>query len=95
MAFRPKGPGSRRLFTEVLMKHHAFAAVGLLTAAFLVPGAPSHAASADPTGFWVKPGSERNAKIQVRKCGKGLCANIVWRRLRLGYTRVDTGLGGA
>jgi uncharacterized protein (DUF2147 family) len=60
------------------MKHHALAAMGLLTAALLVPGAPSHAASADPTGFWVKPGSERNAKIQVRKCGKGLCANIVW-----------------
>ena len=54
------------------MKHHAFAAMGLLTAALLVPGAPSHAASADPTGFWVKPKSERNAKIEVRKCGRGL-----------------------
>ncbi|MET0666945.1 MAG: DUF2147 domain-containing protein [Methyloceanibacter sp.] len=60
------------------MKHHAFAAMGLLTAALLVPGAPSHAASADPTGFWVKPGSERNAKIEVRKCGRGICAKIVW-----------------
>ena len=60
------------------MKHHAFAAMGLLTAALLVPGAPSHAASADPTGFWVKPGSVRNAKIEVRKCGRGLCAKIVW-----------------
>ena len=60
------------------MKHHAFAAMGLLTAALFVPGAPSHAASADPTGFWVKPGSERNAKIEVRKCGKGLCAKIAW-----------------
>ena len=60
------------------MKHHAFAAMGLFAATLLIQGAPSHAASADPTGFWVKPGSERNAKIQVRKCGKGLCANIVW-----------------
>lgn len=60
------------------MKHHAFAAMGLFAAALLVQGAPSHAAPADPTGFWVKPGSERNAKIQVRKCGRGLCANIVW-----------------
>ena len=60
------------------MKHHAFAAMGLFTAAFLAQGAASHAASADPTGFWVKPGSERNAKIEVRKCGKGLCSKIVW-----------------
>jgi len=60
------------------MKHHAFAAMGLLAAALLVQGAPSHAATADPTGFWVKPGSERNAKIEVRKCGRGLCAKIVW-----------------
>lgn len=60
------------------MKHHAFAAMGLFAAALIGQGAPSHAAPADPTGFWVKPGSERNAKIHVRKCGKGLCANIVW-----------------
>ncbi len=60
------------------MKHHAFAAMGLFAAALLMQGASSHAAPADPTGYWVKPGSERNAKIHVRKCGKGLCANIVW-----------------
>lgn len=64
------------------MRHHAYAAaMGLLVAAFSVPGGQSHAAAADPTGFWVKPDSERNAKIQVTKCGKGgaqLCAKIVW-----------------
>jgi uncharacterized protein (DUF2147 family) len=62
------------------MKHHAIAAaMGVLTAAVFVPG--SHASAADPTGYWVKPDSERNAKIQITKCGKGgaqLCSNIVW-----------------
>jgi uncharacterized protein (DUF2147 family) len=62
------------------MKHHAFAAaMGVMTAAMFVTG--SQASAADPTGYWVKPDSERNAKIQVTKCGKGgaqLCASIVW-----------------
>lgn len=64
------------------MRHHAFAAaMGLMTAAILAPGSQSQAASADPTGFWMKPDAERESKIQVFKCGKGktqLCAKIVW-----------------
>lgn len=64
------------------MKHHAFsAAMGLLTAAVLASGGQAQASSADPTGYWVKPDSERNAKIQVTRCGKGgaqLCSNIIW-----------------
>ena len=64
------------------MQHHACAAViGLLTAAFLAPVSPSHAASADPTGYWIKPDAERESKIHVFKCGKGrsqLCAKIAW-----------------
>lgn len=64
------------------MKHYAFsAALGLLTAAVLASGGPAQAAAADPTGYWMKPDSERNAKIQITKCGKGgaqLCSNIVW-----------------
>ncbi|MGV1014878.1 MAG: DUF2147 domain-containing protein [Methyloceanibacter sp.] len=64
------------------MKHHAFAAaMGLLTAAVLVPGGQAQASAADPTGYWVKPDAERNAKIQITRCGKGkaqLCSNIVW-----------------
>ncbi len=64
------------------MKHRMFAAaVGLLTAVVLVPGGQAQAATADPTGFWVKPDSERNAKIEVTRCGKGgalLCSKIVW-----------------
>jgi uncharacterized protein (DUF2147 family) len=64
------------------MKHRMFAAaVSLLTAAVLVSGGQAQAAAADPTGFWVKPDSERNAKIQITRCGKGnalLCSKIVW-----------------
>jgi uncharacterized protein (DUF2147 family) len=64
------------------MRHHACAAViGLLTAAIFAPVSPSHAASADPTGYWMKPDAERESKIQVFKCGKSkthLCAKIAW-----------------
>jgi uncharacterized protein (DUF2147 family) len=70
-------------FTEVLiMRHHAFAAaMGIATAALLAPGSQSLAASADPTGFWMKPDAERESKIQVFMCGAGkkqLCAKIAW-----------------
>jgi uncharacterized protein (DUF2147 family) len=64
------------------MRHHAFAAaLGLATAVVLAPCSSSHAASADPTGYWMKPDAERESKIQVFKCGSGkkyLCAKIAW-----------------
>ncbi|MGA9603478.1 MAG: DUF2147 domain-containing protein [Methyloceanibacter sp.] len=64
------------------MRHHAFAAaMGLVTAAMIVPCSQSHAATADPTGYWYKPDAERESKIQVFKCGSGksqLCAKIIW-----------------
>jgi uncharacterized protein (DUF2147 family) len=62
------------------MRNHALAAaLGVLTAAFLVPCGQSHAAGSDPSGYWYKPDAERESKIQVFKCGKGkLCAKIVW-----------------
>jgi uncharacterized protein (DUF2147 family) len=64
------------------MRHHAFAAaMGIATAALLAPSSPSLAASADPTGYWMKPDAERESKIQVFKCGTGkklLCAKIAW-----------------
>ncbi|HMK40415.1 MAG TPA: DUF2147 domain-containing protein [Methyloceanibacter sp.] len=64
------------------MRHHAFAAaMGLVTAAMLAPCSQSHAATADPTGYWYKPDAERESKIQVFKCGSGksqLCAKIIW-----------------
>jgi uncharacterized protein (DUF2147 family) len=64
--------------TEMLIKPHAFAAMGLLAAVILAPG---QSEASDPTGFWVKPDSERNAKIEITKCGRGnaqLCSKIVW-----------------
>jgi uncharacterized protein (DUF2147 family) len=64
------------------MRHHGLAAaMGIVTAAVLAPSSQSLAASADPTGYWVKPDAERESKIQVFKCGKGrtrLCAKIAW-----------------
>jgi uncharacterized protein (DUF2147 family) len=64
------------------MRHHAFAAaLGLATAVVLAPCNSSQAASADPTGYWMKPDAERESKIQVFKCGPGkkyLCAKIAW-----------------
>ena len=67
------------------MRHHAFAtAIGIVTAAVLAPSSQSLAASADPTGYWMKPDAERESKIQVFKCGAGkkqLCAKIAWLKL--------------
>lgn len=64
------------------MRHRAFAAaMGLATAALFASGGPSQAASADPTGYWMKPDAERESKIQVFKCGKDkklLCAKLAW-----------------
>ncbi len=64
------------------MRHHAIAAaMGIVTAAVLAPSSQSLAASADPTGYWMKPDAERESKIQVFKCGKSkslLCAKIAW-----------------
>ena len=64
------------------MRHHACAAViGLLTASIFAPVSQSHAASADPSGYWMKPDAERESKIHVFKCGKSkthLCAKIAW-----------------
>ena len=62
------------------MRYHAFAAMGLVTAAILAPGS-SQAAAVDPTGYWYKPDAVRELKIQVFKCGSGksqLCAKIAW-----------------
>ena len=73
------------------MRHHAYAAaMGLLTAAILAPGSQSQAASADPTGYWMKPDAERESKIQVFKCGKSrtqLCAKIIWLKA-VSYTHL-------
>jgi uncharacterized protein (DUF2147 family) len=64
-----------------MTNHPLTAAMGLLTAALLIPCSQSQAASVDPTGYWYKPDAERESKIQVFRCGKAkaqLCAKIVW-----------------
>jgi uncharacterized protein (DUF2147 family) len=64
------------------MRHHALAAaMGVATAVLVVSGSHALAASADPTGYWMKPDAERESKIHVFKCGKSktqLCAKIAW-----------------
>lgn len=62
------------------MKHRAFAPVfGFLAAAGLfAAGTPSQALAGDPAGVWAK--DDGSAKIEVRKCGRGLCTKIVWLR---------------
>src|SRR5262245_5394648 len=75
------GTPMARRFRRSFMRHQCAAVIGLLTAALLAPVSQSHAASADPTGFWKKPDAERDSKIEVFKCGKNranLCAKIAW-----------------
>src|SRR5262249_18036405 len=61
------------------MKHRTFApAVGALAALFVAAGLPSYASAADPSGIWAK--DDGSAKMEVRKCGRGICSKIVWLR---------------
>ena len=53
--------------------------MALIAAGLLAPVTPTAAAAADPTGIWMKPDSERPARIEVKKCGgTKLCAKIIW-----------------
>jgi uncharacterized protein (DUF2147 family) len=61
------------------MKHRAFApAFVALAALFLAASSPSYAATADPSGIWAK--DDGSAKMEVKKCGRGICSKIVWLR---------------
>lgn len=61
------------------MKHRAFApALGALAAMFMAAGVPSYASAADPSGIWAK--EDGSAKMEVKKCGRGICSKIVWLR---------------
>ena len=61
------------------MRHRTFApALGALAAVFLAAGVPSYASAADPSGFWAK--DDGTAKMEVKKCGRGICSKIVWLR---------------
>src|SRR4029077_8268864 len=59
------------------MQHRAFApALGALAAIFVAAGGPSLASGADPSGIWAK--EDGSAKMEVKKCGRGICSKIVW-----------------
>ena len=59
------------------MQHRAFApALGALAAVFMAGGEPSYASAADPSGIWAK--EDGSAKMDVKKCGRGICSKIVW-----------------
>jgi uncharacterized protein (DUF2147 family) len=61
------------------MKHRIFApALGLLVAALFTAGASSQAFAADPSGIWAK--DDGSAKMEIKKCGRGICSKIVWLR---------------
>src|SRR6476469_2029070 len=61
------------------MKHRTFApALGALAAWILGAGVPSYASAADPVGIWAK--DDGSAKMEVKKCGRGICSKIVWLR---------------
>src|SRR4029077_20398242 len=62
------------LSEEAVMKHRMFlSTLGFGALAFTAT--PSHAAS-DPSGIWLN--DVGSAKMEVTKCGKGICAKIVW-----------------
>lgn len=59
------------------MQHRVIApAIATLAALFVVGGLPSLASAADPSGIWAK--DDGSAKMQVSKCGRGICSKIVW-----------------
>jgi uncharacterized protein (DUF2147 family) len=61
------------------MKHRTFApAIGALAALVVAAGVPSYASAADPSGIWAK--DDGSAKMEVKKCGRGICSKIVWLR---------------
>ncbi len=57
------------------MQHRLFAPV--LTAV-LAAGFSTQALAADPSGIWAK--DDGSAKMEVSKCGSGICSRIVWLR---------------
>jgi uncharacterized protein (DUF2147 family) len=57
------------------MQHRLFAPV--LTA-ILAAGFSAQAFAADPSGVWAK--DDGSAKMEVSKCGSGICAKIAWLR---------------
>jgi uncharacterized protein (DUF2147 family) len=61
------------------MKNRSFALpLSAFAAALFVACGPSKASTADPSGIWVK--DDGSAKVEIKKCGRGLCGEVVWLR---------------
>jgi uncharacterized protein (DUF2147 family) len=59
------------------MQHRVIApAIATLVAFIVAGGIPARASAADPSGIWAK--DDGSAKMEVTKCGKGVCSKIVW-----------------
>jgi uncharacterized protein (DUF2147 family) len=53
-------------------------AFAFLAAAIFAISCPSNASAADPSGIWAK--DDGSAKVEIKKCGRGLCGSVVWLR---------------
>jgi uncharacterized protein (DUF2147 family) len=60
------------------MEDRALAPAFVLLAAVLAISSPSNASAADPSGIWAK--DDGSAKVEIKKCGRGLCGEVVWLR---------------
>jgi uncharacterized protein (DUF2147 family) len=61
------------------MRHRVAApALGVLAAGLFATVSPSLASAADPSGIWVR--DDGSAKVEIKKCGRGLCSKVVWLR---------------
>ena len=73
------------------MQHRAFAQALAALAGILAAGS-SYASATDPSGIWAK--EDGSAKMEVKKCGRGICSNIVWLKnpedIRVGRRCVRT-----
>lgn len=60
------------------MADRVLAPAFVLLAAVLAISSPSKAFAADPSGIWAK--DDGSAKVEIKKCGRGLCGSVVWLR---------------
>ena len=60
------------------MEDRVLAPAFVLLAAVLAISSPSEASAADPSGIWAK--DDGSAKVEIKKCGRGLCGSVVWLR---------------
>ena len=60
------------------MEDRVLAPAFVLLAAVLAISSPSKASAADPSGIWAK--DDGSAKVEIKKCGRGLCGSVVWLR---------------